>query len=358
LLIRINKKLSILLIAINNNMVKLINHFSNSQSFLNKSKFMKTKITTLAVAILFATNIFAQTGVSISVNTSTPDPSAMLDIQSDNKGLLIPRITIVNLLNYAPIEVLPENGLMVYNESDLYGVPVGFYYWAGSQWNKLQTNGDIWTKNGNNVYYTDGNVGIGTTAPNAILDVQSTTSGFIPPRMTKTQKNNIASPTNGMIIYQTDDTTGLYVYNNKWELLQKRQKEYYAFYNSTVTYTSPVLNVSYDIEPTFRLTIPETGVYDIMVSVYFYIEGTYITPRLDLFNYTTNNTINYCYGEYIGLSNLCQNNKFELYCFNEVFQAGDVIGIKITGSGYSSGGATVSEVGLRYGNIIKAVKKD
>ena len=50
-----------------------------------------------------------------------------------------------------------------------------------------------------------GNVGIGTTSPNAnaILDVSSTTQAFMPPRMTTTQKNAIASPTAGMVVYDS-----------------------------------------------------------------------------------------------------------------------------------------------------------
>lgn len=48
------------------------------------------------------------------------------------------------------------------------------------------------------------NVGIGGTAnTNAILDAQSTTKAFMPPRMTTTQKNNIASPTAGMVVYDS-----------------------------------------------------------------------------------------------------------------------------------------------------------
>ena len=52
---------------------------------------------------------------------------------------------------------------------------------------------------------TAGNVGIGTTSPNAnaILDVSSTAKAFMPPRMTTTQKNAIASPTAGMVVYDS-----------------------------------------------------------------------------------------------------------------------------------------------------------
>ena len=45
----------------------------------------------------------------------------------------------------------------------------------------------------------------------AMLDVSSTTKGFLPPRMTLAQRNLINLPATGIIIYQTDDITGLYV---------------------------------------------------------------------------------------------------------------------------------------------------
>ena len=50
-----------------------------------------------------------------------------------------------------------------------------------------------------------GTVGIGTTAPNAsaILDVQSVTKGLRLPNMTTTQKNAIASPAAGLMVFDT-----------------------------------------------------------------------------------------------------------------------------------------------------------
>jgi len=58
-----------------------------------------------------------------------------------------------------------------------------------------------------------GNVGIGTTSPNssALLDLTSTTKGLLVPRMTEAQKNAIATPATGLLIYETDTaTTGTY----------------------------------------------------------------------------------------------------------------------------------------------------
>ena len=42
-----------------------------------------------------------------------------------------------------------------------------------------------------------------TNAPSAMLEVQSTTKGFLPPRMTTTQKNAISSPAAGLMVYDT-----------------------------------------------------------------------------------------------------------------------------------------------------------
>ena len=48
-------------------------------------------------------------------------------------------------------------------------------------------------------------VGIGTTSPNAsaILDLTSTTKGFLPPRMTTSERDAITNPETGLTIYNT-----------------------------------------------------------------------------------------------------------------------------------------------------------
>lgn len=58
-------------------------------------------------------------------------------------------------------------------------------------------------------------VGIGTTniGTGAALDITDTTKGVLVPRMTNAQKLAIASPATGLLIYQTDATSGFYYYN-------------------------------------------------------------------------------------------------------------------------------------------------
>ena len=59
---------------------------------------------------------------------------------------------------------------------------------------------------------SSGNVGVGTISPQAALDVTSTTAGFLPPRMTTTQRTAIATPATGLLVYDIT-LVGLYSYN-------------------------------------------------------------------------------------------------------------------------------------------------
>jgi len=54
------------------------------------------------------------------------------------------------------------------------------------------------------------NVGIGTTTPDttAVLDLSSTGKGFLPPRMTLLQRNEIEAPAQGLMVYDIDRVPG------------------------------------------------------------------------------------------------------------------------------------------------------
>lgn len=62
---------------------------------------------------------------------------------------------------------------------------------------------------------TADNVGINTNTPDAsaALDVVSTDKGVLMPRMTMTARDNINSPAEGLLIYQTDNDKGFYYYD-------------------------------------------------------------------------------------------------------------------------------------------------
>jgi hypothetical protein len=114
----------------------------------------------LILLAFFSTNAFAQ---SIGIGTTTPDASALLDIRSNGKGVLVPRMSIDRrnaILN-------PAKGLLLFVVDDS-----SYYFNAGTpttpEWQKLLT--------GNNVWNTTGNAGanpatnfIGTTDNNDIV---------------------------------------------------------------------------------------------------------------------------------------------------------------------------------------------
>jgi hypothetical protein len=74
----------------------------------------------------------------------------------------------------------------------------------------------------NGVIRMEGNqIGMGdntTGHTSALLTLTSTTKGFLPPRMTTTQRNAIASPAAGLMIYNTT-TAKLNVYTTAWEAI-------------------------------------------------------------------------------------------------------------------------------------------
>jgi hypothetical protein len=83
--------------------------------------------------LLFAGALFilatarAQQGVSISADGSSPHGSAMLDIRSSSKGLLIPRMSALQRSSISN----PATGLLVYQQGS---AADGFYYYNGSNW--------------------------------------------------------------------------------------------------------------------------------------------------------------------------------------------------------------------------------
>lgn len=92
---------------------------------------MKTFITiTMMVAMLWAR---AQ-GVVIAESESTADPSAILDVQSTEKGVLLPRLTEQQRL----LIESPVDGLIVFQSN----AEEGFYFFNGNEWNRLTSSKD------------------------------------------------------------------------------------------------------------------------------------------------------------------------------------------------------------------------
>jgi len=99
-----------------------------------------------------------------------------------------------------------DNVLRLVGPDGLYGHGARLNFGDGDYAYIEEDYDDMLTIHANRVAITGGNVGVGISTPNASaqLDVSSTTKGFLAPRMTADQRNEIASPADGLLIYQTD----------------------------------------------------------------------------------------------------------------------------------------------------------
>lgn len=79
---------------------------------------------------------------------------------------------------------------------------------------------NVTNSSGNSALFVrdDQKVGINTTTPaaSAVLDVNSTQAGVLVPRMTTTQMNAIASPANGLLVYNSTDNRFYYYNGVQW----------------------------------------------------------------------------------------------------------------------------------------------
>jgi hypothetical protein len=103
------------------------------------------------------------------------------------------------------------------------GISVNPNLTAAADWRSIEwSNNSGWGLYGagtaNN--YLGGNLLIGTTTnvASSILTLASTTKGFLPPRMTTTQKNAISSPAAGLVVYDTT-LNKLCVFTTAWETI-------------------------------------------------------------------------------------------------------------------------------------------
>jgi hypothetical protein len=124
---------------------------------IKKITQLKAVVLLLLINAALAVNpVSAQ--VAINTDGSSPDSSAMLDIQSDTAGLLIPRMTATQ----RDAIKSPAEGLMVFVTDDN-----TFYYYTGSAWTLISGDTGSWTTSGQYIYPADSNdnVGIGTSTP-------------------------------------------------------------------------------------------------------------------------------------------------------------------------------------------------
>lgn len=119
---------------------------------------MKTKLFIIVFFVSF--QLFAQVGV----NTTTPNPSSMLDVTATNKGVLFPRVSLSNI-NVTQLDGVntAATGLLIWNTNaaTVGGNGVGYYYFNGTIWVPVMQ-----TASSDHDWYEIAT----TTAPNVITD--------------------------------------------------------------------------------------------------------------------------------------------------------------------------------------------
>ncbi len=105
----------------------------------------------------------ASAQVAVNTDGTSPDPSAMLDVKSTNRGMLVPRMTTAQRTAIAS----PASGLLVFDSTTQ-----SFWFYSAGSWVELTDQGSLqWVPNGSNISYSAGNVGVGDASPASTLTV-------------------------------------------------------------------------------------------------------------------------------------------------------------------------------------------
>ena len=126
-----------------------------------KKSMFRISILTIIASIFLPLCLSAQ--VSVNADGAIPDNSAMLDVKSTTKGMLVPRMTAAQRDAISN----PAKGLLIFCTDNNY-----YYSNKGNPgspvWVVVSSQ---WSDSGSNLFYTLGNVGIGTNLPQSTLDV-------------------------------------------------------------------------------------------------------------------------------------------------------------------------------------------
>jgi hypothetical protein len=152
---------------------------------------------------------------NVGINTTT-DAGFKLDVNGSFRALASPNVGIY--VNSTATFV--NRTTLVVGAGDGTSISQGLQISANTGSGKTYING--WNDGGTNQYdIIIGNGGSrtqfgtdSTSIASAQVAINTTTRGFLPPRMTQTQRNAIASPAIGLEIYQTDATEGKYIFKS------------------------------------------------------------------------------------------------------------------------------------------------
>ncbi len=100
----------------------------------------------LLLLFILSGDLIAQ--VKVGDNPTSINPNSVLEIESTNRGVLMPRIPLLSTTNPAPLTTHIA-GMTVYNTANINDITPGFYYNDGSKWVKFAQNFTV--NNGMNI---------------------------------------------------------------------------------------------------------------------------------------------------------------------------------------------------------------
>ena len=167
------------------------------------------------------------TGTGLSIGTSVFYAAANTQVHIKGSGASAgtTALLVQNSAGTDLLKVLDDGATTIKSNGSF-----SFETVAGTKRIEVKANGEVNLKGGQLAAYSSYNssnssliVG-GFTAPDAsaVLQADSTTQGFLPPRMTQAQREAIANPVAaGLIVYQTDGDEGVYVNTSTgWKQMQ------------------------------------------------------------------------------------------------------------------------------------------
>src|SRR5690554_3928091 len=108
------------------------------KSVISKQLMMKKRL--LSVALLMgAWGTYGQVGIG----TLTPDNSSQLDVVANDKGILIPRISLTSTTDATTIKNGNVNSLLVFNTNTQNDITPGYYYWYVDKWMRIINHDDV-----------------------------------------------------------------------------------------------------------------------------------------------------------------------------------------------------------------------
>ncbi|UTX48888.1 fibrobacter succinogenes major paralogous domain-containing protein [Chryseobacterium sp. MA9] len=195
---------------------------------------MKNKILFFSAGLFLATGAYGQVGINTPTPRATLDVTAKIIDGTAPEGIIAPRLTGDALFaagsGTTPQYGNDQDGAIVYvtqavspgndtGQTANIDAP-GYYYFDASanRWEKVGNGSTIYKSDGtltsartmdmNNstMGFVNGrmSVGVSSSHPSSVLELQSSTRGFLPPRMTRAQVDAIVNPAPGLVVYCTD----------------------------------------------------------------------------------------------------------------------------------------------------------